>query len=91
MMGARDWLLHPIRTGRYMREHRWTHAHLSAYIDRELAPHESARVEDHVGICPQCRRVIATLRRTIERLADLAAEPKPELADGVIERLRAEG
>jgi anti-sigma factor RsiW len=90
MIRLRDRLLHPVRTWRYMREHRWTHAHLSAYIDRELAPVERARVEEHVGLCPQCRRVLATLRRTLERLADLAAERRPELAEGVIERLRAE-
>jgi anti-sigma factor RsiW len=75
----------------YMREHRWTHAHLSAYLDRELADHERVRVEDHVGICPQCRRVLATLRRTLERLHELTGEPQPRVAEGVIERLRDEG
>jgi anti-sigma factor RsiW len=74
-----------------MREHRWTHAHLSAYLDQELADHERARVEDHVGICPHCTRVLATLRRTLERLRDLSAGPRPGVAEGVIERLRAEG
>jgi predicted anti-sigma-YlaC factor YlaD len=73
---------------RYMREHRWTHAHLSAYIEEELAPADVARVEDHVGICPHCRRVLVTLRRTLEALVSLRAEPRPGIADGVIERLR---
>jgi anti-sigma factor RsiW len=76
---------------RYMREHRWTHAHLSAYLDRELADDERARVEDHVGICPHCQRVLATLRRTLERLRDLHAGARPDVAEGVIDRLRAEG
>jgi anti-sigma factor RsiW len=76
---------------RFMREHRWTHAHLSEYLDQELADEERARVEDHVGLCPQCRRVLATLRRTLERLRDLHAQPEPEMAEGVIERLRADG
>jgi anti-sigma factor RsiW len=76
---------------RYLREHRWTHAHLSAYLDHELADDERARVEDHVGICPHCRRVLATLRRTLERLRDLSASPQPEVAEGVIERLRDQG
>jgi anti-sigma factor RsiW len=75
---------------RYMREHRWTHAHLSAYLDSELADDERARVEEHVGICPHCRRVLATLRRTLDRLRDLPAVPQPEVAEGVIERLRTE-
>ncbi len=76
---------------RFMREHRWTHAHLSEYLDQELADEERARVEEHVGLCPQCRRVLATLRRTVERLRDLHAQPDPEMAEGIIERLRADG
>jgi anti-sigma factor RsiW len=76
---------------RYMREHRWTHAHLSRYLDAELAPEERERVEEHVGICPQCRRVMATLKRTLEGLRDLRGEAPPDLADTVIERLRGEG
>jgi anti-sigma factor RsiW len=75
---------------RYMREHRWTHAHLSEYLDRELGDEEVARVEAHVGICPHCRRVLATLRRTVTGLRSLHAEPAPDVADGVIGRLRDE-
>jgi anti-sigma factor RsiW len=75
---------------RYMREHRWTHAHLSEYLDRELGSREVSRVEEHVGICPHCRRVLATLRRTLEGLRSLPPEPEPGVADGVIERLREE-
>lgn len=74
---------------RYMREHHWTHAHLSEYVDEELRPEEVSRVEAHVGICPHCRRVLATLRRTLVGLRSLA-EPEPGVADGVIERLRGE-
>jgi anti-sigma factor RsiW len=75
---------------RYMREHRWTHAHLSDYLDDDLTTRERQRVEDHVGICPHCRRVLRTLRRTLESLTQLSAEPRPRVADGVIERLRDE-
>jgi predicted anti-sigma-YlaC factor YlaD len=75
---------------RYMREHRWTHAHLSEYLDEELASEEVTRVEEHVSICPHCRRVLATLRRTLEGLRSLRAEPEPGVAEGVIERLRDE-
>lgn len=75
---------------RYMREHRWTHAHLSDYVDEELPPDEAARVEAHVGICPQCRRVLATLRRMLEGLRSLQAESDTGIAAAVIERLRHE-
>jgi anti-sigma factor RsiW len=73
---------------RYMREHNWTHAHLSDYLDEDLSPHERERVEEHVGVCPHCRRVLRTLRRTLESLMSLRAEARPGLADGIVERLR---
>jgi anti-sigma factor RsiW len=76
---------------RYMREHRWTHAHLSDYIDAELSPAERDRVEEHVGVCPHCRHVLATLLRTLENLRRLPGEAPPNLADTVIDRLRSEG
>jgi anti-sigma factor RsiW len=75
---------------RYMREHNWTHAHLSDYIDQALSDGERERVEDHLSMCPHCRRVLRTLRRTLESLMNLSGEPRPGLADGVIERLRGE-
>ena len=73
---------------RFMREHRWTHAHLSDYLDQGLGPEERERVEKHVVLCPQCRRVLATLRRTLAGLRELGASRRPDLADGIIERLR---
>lgn len=76
---------------RFLREHHWTHAHLSAYLDGELRPGERERVEEHVSRCPQCWRVLRTLRRTLESLTGLShVEPRPRLAEGVIERLRGE-
>lgn len=73
---------------RFMREHRWTHAHLSDYLDEELDPAQRERVEEHVGLCPQCRRVLATLRQTLRGLRELGAPRRPDLADGIIARLR---
>jgi anti-sigma factor RsiW len=75
---------------RYMREHSWTHAHLSDYLDDDLSPAERERVEEHVGMCPHCTRVLRTLRRMLESLMELPPEPHPSVADGVIRRLRDE-
>jgi len=74
---------------RYMREHHWTNAHLSEYLDGELRLDDVARVEAHAGICPHCTRVLATLRRTLRSLRALRGEPAG-VADGVIVRLREE-
>ena len=75
---------------RYMREQHWTHAHLSEYLDDELSAEERERIEDHVSMCPHCRRVLRTQKRTQQGLKDLAADPRPDVADGVIDRLRGE-
>ena len=79
-----------LERARYMREHRWTHAHLSDYLDEDLSPRERMRVEEHVGLCPHCWRVLRTLRRTLRSLMELPTEPRPSVADGVIERLRGQ-
>jgi anti-sigma factor RsiW len=75
---------------RYMREHRWTHAHLSEYVDDELGPGEVSRVEAHVGICPHCRGVVARVGRTLAGLRSLGEDAGPGVADTVIDRLRHE-
>jgi anti-sigma factor RsiW len=76
---------------RFKREHRWTHAHLSDYLDGQLGPEERKRVEAHARICPHCSRILATLRRMLEGLHMLEARPETGISDGVIERLRQEG
>jgi anti-sigma factor RsiW len=75
-----------------MREHRWTRARYSAYLDGELSERERSRVEEHVGMCPVCRRMLASLKRTLEGLRGLSSDaPSPGVADSVIDRLRGEG
>ena len=78
----------PVKRWTFMREHRWTQARLSDYLDGELSHHDRERVEQHTGICPRCSRMLATLRRTLRELMGLHDEPRPSVADGVIERLR---
>jgi anti-sigma factor RsiW len=75
---------------RFMREHRWTHAHLSAYLDGELITTDRERVDAHVGLCPECRRILARLRRTIAALMDMRSDADTDVADGVIARLRSQ-
>jgi anti-sigma factor RsiW len=74
----------------FMREHRWTHAHLSEYLDGDLGDHERVRVEHHVGLCPECRRVLAGLRSTLAALMGLREDVSSEVAAGVIARFRGE-
>ena len=78
----------PIKRWMFMRRHRWTAARLSEYLDGELSDRERARVEEHTGMCPECSRLLATLRRTLRELMCLHDETLPSVADGVVERLR---
>ena len=76
---------------RMAREHGWSSARLSEYLDRELGPAEQERLEAHVRICPECHRILGTLRNTLQALARMRPHPVPGLADGIVERLREQG
>ena len=80
-------LRHPVR---FMRDHRYTRAHASEYLDGELDAHGHRRVEEHTGMCPACRHLVESLRRTVEGLMGLRTEPDGHIADSVIGRLREE-
>lgn len=60
----------------------------SDYADAELGPADERRVEEHVGMCPRCRQVLANLRQTLGRLSHLPEAPGIADADEVSERLR---
>ncbi len=80
-------LRHPLR---FHRDHRFTMEHASEYLDGELPEPDCRRVDQHTGVCPGCRRLVESLRRTIAGLAGLR-EPRPggeDVAAGVIARLR---
>jgi len=76
---------------RFMRDHRWTQAHMSDYLDGDLGKPERDRVEEHVHWCPECRRLLESLRRTLKGLMELRATPAESIAPDVIDRLRREG
>jgi anti-sigma factor RsiW len=75
---------------RFMREHHWTHAHLSDYLDGELTGADRERAVRHVGLCPECRRVLAGLRKTLGALMGMRNDVDADVAAGVIARLRSE-
>ncbi|MDQ3066825.1 MAG: zf-HC2 domain-containing protein [Actinomycetota bacterium] len=75
---------------RQMLDHRFTKAHASEYLDGDLPPTGRSRVERHTSVCPQCRELIASLRRMLDALPALGATRQPTVADGIVERLRRE-
>jgi len=49
----------------------------SDYLDAEIDPAARRRVEEHVGFCRRCRRVLANLRHTLEGVHALGETPEP--------------
>lgn len=74
----------------FVREHRFTRAHMSEYIDGELTVHDKRRLERHARRCPGCRRLLVSLQRTVQALASIRDRPAGDIADRVILRLHNE-
>jgi anti-sigma factor RsiW len=74
---------------RFRRDHRWVPRHMSAYLDGDLASRGRARLERHTGECAECRGVLHSLRRMLERLHSLptSGPGAPDLAWAVRQRL----
>lgn len=80
-----------LRRQAFMRDHRWTRSHMSPYIDRELDSRDRARVERHTEICPECRRALAALRRTVQALRRLGIDEGAIAPSGAAGQRRTAG
>jgi predicted anti-sigma-YlaC factor YlaD len=65
--------LHPVRS--HHDRCRAVRAEMSDYLDGDLDEHEQAAIERHVRWCPNCRRMLSGLRRTVEGLSSLNQIP----------------
>jgi anti-sigma factor RsiW len=75
-------------------DHRWVPAHLSAYLDEELDVRGRARVDRHARACPDCGRLLRSVREMLAllRAQPRAREPAPaELVTAVRARLAEPG
>jgi anti-sigma factor RsiW len=61
----------------YHQHCRETRAKMSELIDGELDERTAAKVARHARWCPNCRRMLKDLRRTVEGLQGLAEVPTP--------------
>jgi anti-sigma factor RsiW len=66
---------------RFRRDHRWAPDHMSDYLDGELSSRGVRRLQRHLGVCHDCRRLLAGLRATVNALRGLP-QPTPR-ADAV--------
>ena len=67
--------LNPVK--RHRERCREVRAHMSDYLDGELEPRAAAGVARHVRWCPNCRRMLENLRRTVASLRALRDLPTP--------------
>ncbi|MGI8844758.1 MAG: anti-sigma factor family protein [Thermoleophilaceae bacterium] len=81
-------LRHPVR---HHRDHRFTVANASAYVDGDLDAVAHRRVRAHTHTCPKCRELLASLRRTLTGLGTLRRRPPAtdSVVPDVLEALRA--
>jgi len=77
------------RTRSYL-DHRFVRHRLSAYLDGELEPAQRQRVERHLAECEDCGRTRRALVRILAGLRRLRTGTRRDVANGTIERLRAE-
>lgn len=64
-------------------------AQLSAYLDGELSPSQSGRLEEHLASCTHCAGLLAELGAVVDRAASMKreAEPASDLWPGIRSRL----
>ncbi len=67
--------LRPIK--RHRQRCREVRADMSDYLDGELDPSAAAAVERHTRWCPNCRRMLSNLSRTLGGLRALRDQPTP--------------
>lgn len=67
-----------------------TRDQLSGYLEGELRGLRRLRVRMHLAGCSACRAALRSLRKTVERLAELGdmAPATPSVAPAVVERIR---
>lgn len=58
---------------------------ISEFLDGELDRDLCAKIESHLQDCPECRKCLESLRRTIELCRRMAEE---EIDPGALERLK---
>lgn len=65
---------------------------LSDFLDGELSPEETRRLEEHLESCASCRRTLEELRAVVARAGTLEDRPPPrDLWPGIAETVRGGG
>jgi anti-sigma factor RsiW len=73
---------------RFARDHRWSQAHMSEYVDAELSARDSERIERHTRECSACRELLTSLQQMISTLATFPGRPAESVAGSVLAGVR---
>src|SRR4051794_31312078 len=78
----------PLARIRFARDHRWSQAHMSEYVDAELAARDRDRIEHHTRECSDCRELLTSLQQMTSALATLPGHPAESVAGLVLAGVR---
>jgi anti-sigma factor RsiW len=73
----------PLARISFWRDHRWSKAHVSEYVDAELAARDRERIERHIRDCSECSELLVSLREMVSALAALG-RPRASVAGAVL-------
>jgi anti-sigma factor RsiW len=78
----------PLARIRFARDHRWSQAHMSEYVDGELTARDCERIERHTRDCADCRDLRTSLQQMIATLATFRDRPEYSVASSVLAGVR---
>ena len=73
----------PLARIRFARDHRWSQAHMSEYVDADLTARDRERIERHTRDCSACGDLLASLQEMVSALATLS-RPRESVAGSVL-------
>jgi anti-sigma factor RsiW len=68
-------------------DHQWSSQHLSHYVEGDLSPGASRRLDRHAGQCVECGRGLRAVRAMLRALAGAAGDVRAPA--GILDRARA--
>ncbi len=80
-----------LQRARFRRDHRWAPSHMSPYLEDDVGASVRARLESHCAGCPECSRLLMSLRRMLAVLSAVPPARTPaaiDVASAVRERLQ---
>jgi anti-sigma factor RsiW len=79
----------PFARIRFALDHRWSPPHMSDHLDGDLDARRAARLERHVGECPECRELLLGLEAVVAALGGVRHDGGELVAARTLDGFRA--